>query len=449
MNRIFLFIMLIGFQLAYVQDDANASDNFSNIQAENMTRSVFAHYMVCCSSAGTDATIEDVKNEIKEAQARGIDGFALNSGGWTKNDTFYRDQTALIYEAARQLGTGFKLFVSMDFCCVNGAEELRDAIRTFRNHPNQLVYHGKPVISTYEGQDTGVNKGKDLIDVAKKEDAIFVPYFYPVTVNSVLTQNDVNQLFDLYPELDGYFYFGAAASTDEIVAANRMHAEKWMGANKLFLASVSPYYRGIGSNSRLFDTKGFEGMAQQWEGVIANGASSVELVTWNDFVEATYIAPYGAPGSLENVNGQWKQLLSHVAYLDASQYYIKWFKSGVRPEIEKDELFYFFRAEPKSAARPTGELELGAFEGAQALQDEIYITTFLTAPANLEVVSGRTVQTAYVDAGVQHIRLQFQIGQQRILLKRDGKTLIDKIAEIETLDRGGATNLNYFGGSAR
>lgn len=449
MNKFVFFIMVIFSHLAYAQGATDFSSNLSEVGGTSMPRLVFAHYMVCCSSAGSNATIEDVKNEIKEAQSRGIDGFALNSGGWTKNDTFYRDQTTLIYEAARQLGSNFKLFVSMDFCCVNGEEELRDAIRTFRSHPNQFLYRGKPVISTFEGQDTGASKGKDLIEAVKMEGAIFVPYFYPSTVNNRLEQKDVDQLFDLYSELDGYFYFGAAALPDEVVAANRMYAKKWMTANKLFLAAITPYYRGTGSNSRLFDTKGFEGMAREWEGVIANGASSVELVTWNDFVEATYIAPYGPPDSMENVDGEWKQLLSHVAYLDASKYYINWFKSGVRPEITNDELFYFFRVEPKSIRGPTGELEITKFNGAEAFEDEIYVTTFLKSPADLKVVSGRTTQVAQVNAGVQHTRFRFQVGQQRFLLERAGKTLIDKVGEIEILDKGGATQFNYFGGSAR
>lgn len=39
---------------------------------------VFAHYMVCFAARGE--RVEDYKREIQEAQAAGIDGFALNCG---------------------------------------------------------------------------------------------------------------------------------------------------------------------------------------------------------------------------------------------------------------------------------------------------------------------------------------------------------------------------------
>lgn len=36
-------------------------------------KKVFAHYMVCCPVKGGAVTVEDLKNEIREAQARGLD----------------------------------------------------------------------------------------------------------------------------------------------------------------------------------------------------------------------------------------------------------------------------------------------------------------------------------------------------------------------------------------
>jgi hypothetical protein len=90
-------------------------------------KKVFAHYMVCCPTAGGAATLDDYKREIEEAQKRGIDGFALNCGNWKKREPHYHARTLLIYEAAKQLGTGFQLFVSLD------GEAL--AVRSVAIHP--------------------------------------------------------------------------------------------------------------------------------------------------------------------------------------------------------------------------------------------------------------------------------------------------------------------------
>ena len=49
--------------------------------AERPTRQVFAHYMVCIPRAGGGATVADYMAEMRDAQARGIDGFVLNCGG--------------------------------------------------------------------------------------------------------------------------------------------------------------------------------------------------------------------------------------------------------------------------------------------------------------------------------------------------------------------------------
>src|SRR6516162_1076653 len=74
---------------------------------------VFAHYMVAFATYGE--TVEGYRREIMEAQAANIDGFALNVGAWDDVQSYYKRRVGLIYQAAEELGTGFKLFFSVDF----------------------------------------------------------------------------------------------------------------------------------------------------------------------------------------------------------------------------------------------------------------------------------------------------------------------------------------------
>lgn len=421
-----------------------------------MVKRVFAHYMVACPTAGGGATLDDYKREIVEAQERCVDGFALNCGGWTVREPHYKARTALIYEAARQLGTGFLLFISADYCCGLSLEETCDMIESFRNHPNQLRHNGKPILSTFAGEGKDNEHGRELVALLKSDSrpVVFVPYFYPRPKVTELPQSaHVDQVFNDFSELDGYFYFGAAGNGDQLARSNELLARKWIGAGKIFMAGNTPFYRANGGNYRVFETRGFEGMAQQWEAAIKNDATWVEIVTWNDWGESTYVAPFGPPEATAFWKGHFgPRMLSHTAYLDASRYYIQWFRNGAPPAIERDELFYFYRLHPKAlpaTVDATGEKNgVRRPAGADALHDSVFVTLFLTAPAHLVVSSGDKQQAFDVAAGVQHLETPFGIGAQRFVLRRDGHIVIDKTGEHEISATDASSRFNYFCGSA-
>lgn len=52
--------------------------------------------------------------DVKLASANGIDAFALNVG----SDQWQRDRVVDAFDAARDSGTGFKMFMSFDMACV-------------------------------------------------------------------------------------------------------------------------------------------------------------------------------------------------------------------------------------------------------------------------------------------------------------------------------------------
>ena len=415
-------------------------------------KKVFAHYMVCCPTAGGSAALDDYKREIEEAQKRGIDGFALNCGGWKKREPHYHARTLLMYEAAKQLGTDFQLFVSLDG---EALTELQDVVRTLKDHPNQFRHDGRPVLSTFGGQSGDDHvEGRRLIRAAHDEGTLFVPFYYPnPNMTELPTEAHVAQLVRDFPEVDGYFFFGGAGPAEQIARCNAIHAAAWRGLGKVFMAGITPYYRGSRGNFRCFETRGFEGMAQEWEGAIRSDATWVELVTWNDWGESTYLAPFGQPSGTSLWGGHFGgKMLSHVAYLDASRYYIEWFKTGKPPAISKDELFYFYRLHPASlpiTVNPADETGgHGRPQGADALLDHLFVTVFLTAPAQLTLHSGDTSKVFDLPAGVHHVSMPFASGIQRFVLQRDGRPVFDKTGEHEISSTDAATRCNVFSGSA-
>lgn len=433
-----------------------ASGAWVGLAVEKPAKRVFAHYMVALPTAGGGATLEDYQQEIREAQQRGLDGFALNCGGWSVREPHYKARTLLLYEAAKQLGTGFQLFLSADYCCGLSFEETEDMIETFRDHPNQLRWEGKPVLSTFSGQGKNNEHGRQLLAFLTSLDkpVVFVPYFYPQpNVSELPQQSHVDQVLRDFPGLDGFFYFGAAGNGEQLAACNERLARTWVGAGKIFMAGNTPFYRGNGGNFRVFETRGFEGMARQWEAAIRNDATWVEIVTWNDWGESSYVAPFGPPQATALWKGHFgPKLLSHAAYLDASRYYIDWFKHGTPPPIRKDALYYFYRlhpaALPATVAAKDDAAGVDVPRGAHALRDSVFVTLFLTRPATLTVQTGDKTQRFEAAAGVQHFETPFGFGSPRFVLQREGCTLLDKTGEHEITATDSASRFNYFAGSA-
>ncbi len=139
------FLLPAGFATAAMGAESNAPKRHY----------VFAHYMVCFAAQGE--RVEDYKREIRQAQAAGIDGFALNCGAW-HNEPHYPRRTKAIYQAALELGTGFKLFFSVDFAGMKGhppgefESYVLDMVKTYGHHPNQFRVDGRTVVSTFGGE---------------------------------------------------------------------------------------------------------------------------------------------------------------------------------------------------------------------------------------------------------------------------------------------------------
>lgn len=281
-----------------------------------------------------------------------------------------------------------------------------------------------------------------------------MPYFYPRPAITEHPQEEhAEQVARDFPDLDGFFYFGAAGDGEHLAKSNSILAKKWLGLGKIFMASITPFYRGNGGNFRVFETRGFEGVARQWEGAIKDNATWVEIVTWNDWAESSYVAPFGTPGETKLWDGHFgPKMLDHSAYLEASRYYIDWFKAGTPPPIAQDKLFYFYRLHPKALPVAVSPHDAAAGRGvpggSDKLQDSVFVTLFPKAPTQLTIFSGAKQQSFDLQAGAQHVSMPFSPGAQRFLLRRGGQVLVDKIGEHEISATDASSRSNVFAGSA-
>ncbi|QIB34263.1 endo-1,3-alpha-glucanase family glycosylhydrolase [Ancylobacter pratisalsi] len=413
----------------------------------NVPRLVFAHYMLCCPMTATP-TVEDFREEIRLAKSAGIDGFAVNIGSWT-GQPVYQARGQLLYEAARLEGD-FKLFLSLDTPPV---DEAVTAVKEMADQPASLRVDGKLVVSTFGGPPEWSALLREAL-TDEKIDMFYVPNsgywgrklasraqmkFWggdPAIPNATAALSDI--------PMDGYFYFGADRDFNELATSISSISQIMHASGKIFMAGVSPYYRGIMSNARMFDGRGFEGMQKQWMAAIESKSDWVEIVTWNDWNESTYIAEtpnWKYPDSFS----EKPLLLDHSGFRKASEYYIKWFKTGAPPPITQDRVIYFYVPHMNSAlgviSPKTGER--GRPRRSETLEDKIYFTAFLTAPITLTVRIGETTSELSLPAGVTNVSVPKETGDVDVDIRREGAELTKAELPFPVTDDGAFANFNY------
>jgi glucan endo-1,3-alpha-glucosidase len=405
---------------------------------------VFAHYMVCFATYGQ--SVDGYKREITEAQAAGIDGFVLDIGAW--NDpvwTYYNQRVALIYSAAEALGTGFKLSFFIEF---SGPTNINNLIQTYARRPNTFWYQGRVVLSSWGMNDVpslgwvGLDWTNILGGLSSQGYPIFfIPHFWPAYAHELPTYTDAQSLLATNATiLNGLFLFGAAGLPSQLAQCNSNYTKAVHVTGKTFMAGITPSYWGDlqpSGGRRYFESGGGEGLDLQWKSIISNQPDWVNLVTWNDFNESTYFSPVDDCGQYFSALTS-PHRYSHKGYLELSKHYIAWYKTGKEPSLDADTIFYFYRTHSKTAvAANTNDVPVTSMFGD--VQDSIYTTVFLTAPAQLQVSSGGIVTTNALAAGISQVRTPFQPGPQSLTLFRNGQQVISSqgsnvLSQIQVYD---------------
>jgi glucan endo-1,3-alpha-glucosidase len=423
---------------------------------------VFAHYMVCNQDyAGyfgpgygrPGSQVAGYEKEILQAQAAGIDGFVLNEGSWNSGD--YKNDTEFIFEAAEALNTGFKLFFSADMtgCSFQEVQQMMtaDANRPNYWHIQQLVgtqIVSRPVLSTWGGEGGGYTAAKGwwqnlVLNPLKAAgmNVYFMPGFFTTSPDGsqylASTPSTIpTEINGLLARLsDGVFYCPSVGVPIDPARTMLNNAEGnaalYKAAGFGTMSSVSPQYWGSKQTSvgrHYMEYNGGEGLAAQWNSIInVQKPDWVEMFTWNDFDEATYFSP------IDDVNKYWPYLAhaapgfykSHAGALALNQYYVNWFKSGTKPVPTSDSLYYFYRTHPKAAVATNDSWgRISWFSGD--VEDTIFVTTILTAPATLVVTTGSHTLTYPVPAGLSNTPVPFQSGAQSFQLIRQGQSLLSQ-----------------------
>jgi glucan endo-1,3-alpha-glucosidase len=463
-------------------------------------------------SGGTQTSVANLKLDIQDAKAIGLDGFIVAVGAWTAEGQ-YKIGLANMFQAASESG-GFKLAISVEFAAAmtkQDAADVKEIIDLYKDHANMFKVGDKPVF-----MDSGRVEGSWFAaNVANTHEVAYFPYVYAERspggqeYSTAPTYAEREAAHDAkgwseYPVNEGLFNFVFGGVPSALAASQEDYFDLAVAKGKMFIDGVSPYYTSqkyVNDQIYTWESLGGEGIEAQFLPIIRSiKPLAVVLSTWNDLGE-TYWSPCD-PAKMGLNTGRYLQMPAlhpHIGFAKLAKYFVSWIKAGVQPAVTKDEVFYFYRTHPKDLKPPafsiasmtwsngtvtvttkaphafaTGDSGVPITHAGQvpaqysglrecnitgptsytfplvsdpsactapgtgiltqdvhafSLVDSIFVTTLLTAPATLRVISGGVTTDTAVGSGMVHTRVPFNTGAQIVRLIRGDTTLIDLTGE--------------------
>ncbi|TFY60494.1 hypothetical protein EVJ58_g5116 [Rhodofomes roseus] len=445
--------------LAAVITVTNARPPMGNVERATPGKLVVAHHII----GFTDPyAVSDWQSDIQLAYDSGLDGFALNVG----SESWEPTQVANAYQAAKNLGLDFKLFVSLDmssFPCTTAddASILRDYVTNYASHPNQLLWNGKVFISTFSGSDCTFGQSSaaagwqsEFINQLTGSNAVhFVPSFFVdpstfTTFNGVMN-GDFNwnggwpidltyasaqsELGSNAGDLDDATFpssvEGTLTGNIGVFATDSQYINglnSVSGSDKTYIAAVTPWffthYSPQTYNKNWIYLADYWSYNTRWETLIEkrDQVDVVEIVTWNDYSESHYIGPI--EGSQPNSQA-WTNGMPHLGWLAMTNYYATAFREGSYPAITKDQIYMWARPHPKNADSSDS---VGKPTSYQLTEDKLWAVVFAQSNAIVVIsTASGTTQTVDVSAGVTKLSMDLVPGSgMSATMTRNGQTVV-------------------------
>jgi glucan endo-1,3-alpha-glucosidase len=389
---------------------------------------VAAHWMV-------SGVAVDYKKHIQLAQANGVDAFALNFGGW--NLETYREvwlkSIADIFAAAQALNSNFRLFFSFDLTSALTKQNVLDLATQYGAHPNHLWYQNKMFLSTFEGANAPFNWDTDIKAVlaAKGLPVYFVPMFNQWQAPAP----------NAYPFVDGLFrWTNPSLGFANDIKVDADYAALRAANGKTWMAGVAPWFFTHYNSKNWGNPEDDQIFFDKWERLLELKPDFIELVTWNDHGESSYLGP--VEGVIDDQT--WARL-SHDALLDLSSYYHTAFKTGRKPAITEEKAYYFYRTHSLNA-KATND-PLGLPEEMKQQKDHIFVITMLASAATVIVKSGsKTYDPISVPAGAHKVGVPFHQGVQTVTVHRGNTQVMGGTGDTPISDNIRLYNGNIVAG---
>ncbi|KAG8991914.1 hypothetical protein FRB95_003474 [Tulasnella sp. JGI-2019a] len=435
----------------------NSTATSMDIPSSSGSKVVVAHFMV---GNAYSHTVDTWKTDISMAQSAHIDGFALNVG----SDSWQPARVADAYTAAKQLGN-FKLFMSFDMTVLPGsgagdADLLRTYISQYYDHPNQMKVDGKSLVSTFSGENSFFGQGSVQSGWAYVFSAVgaveFLPSFFlpPATIAGLDVTNGGlawNSAWNTGTTTAAYGSQPAEAAVLAITdsfSGDLDFINEFDKAGKSYMAAVSPsfftHYGADTYNKNWLYNEDYSGYSHRWDAIISNRDKTnfVEIITWNDYGESSYVGPIGA----DQPNSQaWVDGFDHTSVLPLTAYYVQAFKNGAYPDVAKDQVF--LAARPHTHDANASSDGVGKPTNWETVADNLFVDVLCTAPSTVVLAtSDGNSKTFQVQAGASQLSMPLTVGGYiEATIQRNGATVVTCKPDGYTFTDSPKTyNYNFF-----
>ena len=368
---------------------------------------VFAHYMLVEQPPNGDYT-----KDIKLAQGAGIDAFALNYGGWNANFDQLSGYLSKFYTQAASLD--FKVFLSIDLTSVTSSSMVVDLYNNYSTKPAQLLVDGKPMLSTFQNADPAWNWQTDVLDHLSPA-PLFIPGTMSPTAESAYSESS-DYADGLFSWVHTYLTTPQESAVDDQFAGNRT------ATNKKWIAGVAPwFFKRFNADMNWSQAQDDGIWIHKWLHLLKLKPDFIEIVTWNDWGEASYIGPSNPAPENQDYGCYWS-FYDHSAFLKMTKYFARAFKAGetsVRVNEDEEDVFMFYRTQPAFTNGVNKTLPLPDY--VDRLHDDVFVVPFLNKSASVTLTSGANPPVTFVaDPGVSKKAIAFALGNQSLTASRSG-----------------------------
>jgi glucan endo-1,3-alpha-glucosidase len=279
-------------------------------------------------------TNEHVRQDIIDAKALGLDGFAMN---YDQFEYWSNDTVDFLFNNADDL-KDFKLFFSFDHAAghfPNGPSQYADYLAKYVKRPSYLYFQGKALVSTFGGEDIpDGNWAAFKAQVKAKVGSDFqgvrlVPGFYQNVTPSA-------NFFDGRGSIDGVFNWNSWQPTNAgKVPVSTVDDLKFQAAtkatSKTFMMGMSPIQFKHMDKKNNWYRRGEENLEYRFGQVLDLQPDIVQLQTWNDAGEGHYMGNiWDEPMSTAPQIQALVKGFDHKGYWEILPAFIKAWKSGDR-----------------------------------------------------------------------------------------------------------------------
>lgn len=336
--------------------------------------------------------------DVARAARIGIDGFGVDL--LDLDGRHWRTTLALL-DAATSAAPAFQIAPQPDMSALRGVTtaQLTEALLVFARHPAGLrLPDGRLLVMPFATERASSTFWQELASRMRSAGApiALVPNF----VNARTMDQYAGQAWAA--ALWGDRGSGAGATQ------TRFGAQALNAGYPRWLATLAPQdFRP--KDLMAWETDGSTGLASAFAAAMIGNAAGLHLVTWNDYSEASEMAPSTA---------------TRFAWYDLTAWYIAHFKRGRPPAIVRDGVIVLHR---RQLFNPVDITRGAAWQvrGRDAVSNRIDLRLFLTAPAIVSVTTGGVRSARTVPAGFQRWQVPARPGAVRVQLTRAGKVLAD------------------------